>query len=268
MEKMRSKDGKVVSYREKVYVDGKAITKTFKRKSDALSWKRSFLLELQRRQALGIDHIESIDFKSFFKYWIQMKKNQNMARRTVESYGSVIRKYLVPCVGKTKLERINMGHAEKVVRLGVKNGISPKRINFNLAVFKQILGDAVRLNHLIRNPLVGFKKVKERPRSLVYWMPEQVNKFLSSSRNDPNYPIYLMALNTGLRRGEILWSSPRKVDTFLRAFFDYVKYLHSCQQKKFIPSRDVDGPAFASCFGPFGVNRAISTAYAAVFILN
>ena len=40
MEKIRNKKGQVVSYREKVYVDGKAITKTFKRKSDATNWKK------------------------------------------------------------------------------------------------------------------------------------------------------------------------------------------------------------------------------------
>ena len=67
----------------------------------------------QRRQALGIDHIESIDFESFADAWIEMKQNQNIARRTLESYQSMIRTYLRPCVGRIKLERNSCGSCRK-----------------------------------------------------------------------------------------------------------------------------------------------------------
>ena len=204
MEKIKNKDGKVISYREKVYRHGKAVTKTFKRKTDATNWKKSVEAENQRREALGIAHIQSIDFETFAKDWLEMKKNQEVAPRTLDNYGSVIRGYLLPCLGKTKLENINQALAQKVVKLSRKKGLRCVRANYNLRVLKQILGDGVKLDYLIRNPLEGLTKIKEPPRSLSYWMPEQIQQFLKANESDPFYPIFALALNTGMRRGELL----------------------------------------------------------------
>ena len=204
MEKIKNKAGKVVSYREKIYVNGKTITKTFKRKSDAANWKKTQTAEMQRREALGIGHIQSIEFESFARLWLEMKRDQGLARRTIDSYGAAIRRYLIPSLGKIKLEKINQGHAQQVIQLSRSNGLGHCRINLNLKVLKQMLGDAVKLNHMVRNPLSGMRKIKEPPRSLSYWLPHQIERFLAANQSDPLYPIFAFALNTGLRRGEIL----------------------------------------------------------------
>ena len=204
MEKTRNKNGKVISYREKVYVNGRPVTKTFKRKNDALAWKKNYSLELQRKKALGIEDIKSIDFESFSKLWLEIKQNQDLAQGSMESYSAVIKLYLLPSFNRIKLEKINQGNAQKVIGLSKENRLSTTRINFNLRVLKQMLNDAVSLNYLIRNPLVGMKKFKEQPRSLNYWLPQQIDKFLSSNVDDPFYPLFVVALNTGLRRGELL----------------------------------------------------------------
>ncbi len=203
MEKIRNKAGKITSYREKVYVNGNAVSKSFKRKSDALKWKRSFAFEQQKKEALGIDHIQSIDFKSFFELWFEMKKNQGMAIKTLEHYQIICRKYLLPNLEKTQLEKINHALAQKVLNQCRKNKLGVRRTNDILVMFKQILNSAVELDYLIRNPLKKMKKIKAQPRSLTYWMPHEIEKFLSSNVDHPFYPLFVVALNTGMRRGEL-----------------------------------------------------------------
>ena len=203
MEKIKNKDGKIVSYREKVYVNGKAVTKTFKRKSDAADWKKSFQVERQRREALGISQIKSIDFESFAKLWIETKENEGVARSTMESYTSTLNLYLRPVFGKNKLETISQRSVQDVIRYCKGNKLGAVSINITLDVLKQILNYAVRLDYLVGNPLRGVKRLKEPPRSLNYWLPEQVKTFLAANEDEHHYPLYVLALNTGMRRGEI-----------------------------------------------------------------
>ena len=203
MEKMRNKKGQIISYREKVYIDGKAVTKTFKRKSDALAWKQNFGAEVRRKKALGIAHIQSINFDAFVKEWMEMKQGQGMAWSTMKNYRSAINHYLLPIVGKTKLEHISLGMAQKVIQKGREKGISAERTNKNLVVFSQMLGDAVKLNYLVRNPLTGMKKVTVQPKSIAFWMPEQVRDFLAAAKDKPFYFVYALALNTGMRKAEL-----------------------------------------------------------------
>jgi integrase len=204
MEKIKNKDGRVISYREKVYVDGKAVSKCFQRKSDAVRWRNTFKLEFEKRKALGIEHIKSINFNIYTSKWLESKVNQNMAKRTIDNYKSSIKRYLDPCLKDIKLEKITYQHAQEVIQMGKENALGPSRINFNLRVLKQILNDAVKENYLVRNPLFGFKQVKQYEKSLSYWLPHQINTFLASCSNDELYPFFAFPLNTGLRRGELL----------------------------------------------------------------
>ncbi len=204
MEKIKNKTGQVISYREKVFVDGKAITKTFKRKSDASAWKQDFSAEIRRKKALGLAHIESIDFESFAKLWTEMREGQGWAKSTLNGHRAAIRMYLSPVLGRVKLENIHLGLTQKIIQRCRDNGIQIARMNNVLILLKQMLKDAVRFHYLIRNPLEEMKKIKRPPRSLNYWMPEQVHKFLKINRDSPYCPLYALALNTGMRIGELL----------------------------------------------------------------
>ena len=212
MEKMRNKNGQIISYREKVYVDGKAITRSFQRRVDALTWKMNFKVEAQKKKALGIEHIQSIEFNVFFQEWSEMKKNENMSTATMVSFSSVFETYLSPIIKKAKLEKINQSHWQQIVNLARKNGIKEVRINFILRILKQLIRDAIKLNHLVHSPILTIKKLAEPPRALNYWLPDQVRCFLNANKNNPHFLLFSFALNTGLRRGEILGLCWDKVD--------------------------------------------------------
>ena len=203
MEKMRNKDGKIISYREKVYIEGRAIAKTFKRKSDATAWKKSQTIEIQQKNALGIGHIRSIKFEDFCELWMEIKRNQGLAKTTTVDHQRIINKYLLPVAKGMKLERITQTHAHRVIQ-SVPNPIGPERKNKIITVFSQILNEAVKLDYLARNPLAKMSKIKNPPRSLKYWLPKEITQFLNANRSNPYYPVFLIALNTGMRRGELL----------------------------------------------------------------
>lgn len=59
---------------------------------------------------------------------------------------------------------------------------------------------------------MAIKKLKALPQSERYWLPHEVLAFLNGTQNDQHYALYVTALNTGMRRGELLGLQWDKVD--------------------------------------------------------
>lgn len=70
-------------------------------------------------------------------------------------------------------------------------------------MFKKILNDAAKSNHLIKNPIKGYSELREPPRMIKFWTKDEVSRFLDYTRLDPFHDLYVTTLNTGMRLGEI-----------------------------------------------------------------
>ena len=161
---------------------------------------------------MGRDHVEGDDknlarerlpFTKFFEIWIDMKREQGLSEKTLYNYKNSATNYLLPCLQETALGDAHSDHARNITKACKDKGLSIGITNFHLRVLKQIFSDAVRFKYLHENPFALVKPIKERPKSLSYWLPEEAQKFLSANANNPLYALFTVALYTGLRRGEL-----------------------------------------------------------------
>lgn len=208
MELVQTKTG--IRFREKVYIGGKSITKTFLRKTDALHWKRNKLAERDKNEASGLPTIQDISFEDFSKHWIQNKAD--LAPRSLDAYRSALKIHLIPLVGTLPLRAIRISHGHQLIRKLRERNMSPARINSLIIVFKQILSDAIRWEYLYHHPLMNLKTVKMSPQAEKYWMPLDIAKFLNANKDNDHYALFVTALNTGMRRSELLGLMWDKVD--------------------------------------------------------
>jgi len=146
--------------------------------------------------------------EEFLERWLEHTK-PNVAPRTHERYAEIVRRNLVPLVGRAILSRLKPAQiAEAYSRAlskgtGGKGPLSPQTVMHMHRVLKQALKQSVRGEMLHRNPADAIDAPKvERRQMQVYDVSQTVKLFEAVRGHRVFIPVVLAAM-CGLRRGEI-----------------------------------------------------------------
>jgi integrase len=96
-----------------------------------------------------------------------------------------------------------------------KNGHNAKGTNTIVGVLKSIMIESRKTGHILVNPLEFLSKIKPDPQLEVYWTMAEINQFLLANNFNYLYPLYLLAVNTGMRKGELAGLCWDRVDFHL-----------------------------------------------------
>jgi integrase len=192
--------------------DGKRISKVFNRKTDADKFRTEMQIEKYRAQASGLSFNNHISFREFATEWFETEVKNRKSDQTQRHYSGDLKKHIFPIVADVKLRDINIRHARQIENKMLGDNKHPRTINKVLTVFKTILNDAVKSDHLLKNPIRGYAELREPPRMIKFWTKDEASRFLEYTRLDPLFSLYVTALNTGMRLGEALGLCWDKVD--------------------------------------------------------
>jgi len=138
---------------------------------------------------------------------------RNIRPTTRHGYEVVIRMHLVPAIGDFRLSALSPLHVERALsELGPR--MSPKTLRNVHAVLRRALGQAVRSGLVTRNvasrEFVDAPRVSvEEPRAL---STDEVHRLLDVCRGDRLEALFITAVGTGLRQGELLGLAWQDVD--------------------------------------------------------
>lgn len=204
MEIRKNKDG-TLSFKEKVYLpDGSTKTRCFKRKTDAISWKNFTQLEVQRNEALGVLPLkENLTFFEIHQLWVDRKIRPHRSLKTLGDYISVSKNHLLPLFGAVPIRSISRSHGDDLV-IHIKNkGLAPKSGNKAIALLRQIMIYAESENYIAKSPFKNLPMLKENPGRIDFLTTNEILQVCRNNASEPIYPILIIALNTGMRIGEI-----------------------------------------------------------------
>lgn len=134
---------------------------------------------------------------------------------TVANYEVWHRAYVQPHIGATPLRNVTSGMLLRLFTLlGERGGrggkpLSKSTVHHVHVLLSSVFGYAVETGHLRANPSKAMakrakpKQAKIDPDKLRHWTPAEAERFLASAVDDRQYALYVVALNLGLRRGEL-----------------------------------------------------------------
>jgi integrase len=201
----RSRKGGMQVYREFVLLNGRKINGPFfPRKTDAREWKRKQLALKNEILLHGEDYIlkRESKFSDFSQQWLETDTKVHRALRTYQNYKSVLEKHFLPQLGDLLLKDIRKSRVDSIVSNLKKRGYAGKGINNIIGVLKVIMNEAMKQGYLLNNPLLFYPKCMEEIKGDNYFSKSEIMQLLMANFNEELFSLYLVALNTGARRGD------------------------------------------------------------------
>ncbi len=140
--------------------------------------------------------------------WLPARR-VNLRASTLLGYEKVIRRRIVPFIGAVPVAALDAATLEhfyaRLLTEGGRNGasLSAKTVANTAGVISTALADAVRLKLVPHNVATDAKLPRRAQREMNAWSEEEASAFLESVAADRLFPLWRLALATGMRRGEL-----------------------------------------------------------------
>jgi integrase len=183
--------------------------------------------EKELRRLLGmVDAGEHVDptrmtLRTWLAKWLETIQHE-ISPKTHERYGEIVNNFLIPALGHLALTKLTPTHIQEAYNRWAKGGrldskqggLSPPTRRYIHVILKSALTRAVEQQLLARNPANAFKKrlPKVERKEMVTLSADDSERLLESIKDSRIYWPVMLALATGMRRGEILALRWKNVD--------------------------------------------------------
>lgn len=147
--------------------------------------------------------------------WLDSAR-MSVAPKTFERYEEIVRKHLIPTLGSRLLTKLRALHIEAYYaealatgRCNKRGGLSAQTVLHHHRVLRKALQKAVKWQLLTRNPAADVDPPRPERRQMQTLESDDTAQLLAAARRTRLYVAIVLAITTGMRRGEILalrWS--------------------------------------------------------------
>src|SRR5690606_33227590 len=145
---------------------------------------------------------------AFLEEWLEKSAKPNVKPSTYARYELDVRLHITPHIGNVPLSRLTPERVEKMLA-DLSGTISENSRRHVFRVLSRALKVAVRWKRVARNVCDAIEPPKAPEPELVILTAADVERLLKVTEGDRLHALYVMAVHTGMRRGELFalrWS--------------------------------------------------------------
>lgn len=139
-------------------------------------------------------------------------KRGTVKYKTYENYEGLLRTHVSPSIGQITVSKLEPAHLVKLYQDLESGGLSARSVGNVHRVLHNMLGRAVRWNYAARNVAELVDPPRFKQREMVSLTPEQAKQFLKAAGDHRLEALFVVAITTGARLGELLGMAWRDVD--------------------------------------------------------
>jgi integrase len=135
--------------------------------------------------------------------WLETVRGQIRAS-THRRYSDLVRVHLIPGLGRINLAKLTAQQVQLFYTRTLASGLSPTTVHHVHGVLHRALDDAERMGLVHRNVSEQVRAPRRNAAEMQTLTEAQAQLFLETVANDRFAALYVLALTTGMREGELL----------------------------------------------------------------
>jgi integrase len=204
----KTKDGRVIGTWQDAtgrtrYVTSKTMTKA--------EMNAAVRKKLQERDEGIVHDSEGLTVEKYMDRWLESIRG-NVRPGTYKPYEAIVRLHIKPTLGTVKLDKLSAMQLEKLYRQKLDSGLSPRRVRYIHVTVRKALKDAVRLQLLARNVADAAIPPRQFKSEIDPLTQDQMRSLLEATKGDRLEALYVLAITTGMRQGELIGLQWKDVD--------------------------------------------------------
>jgi len=157
-------------------------------------------------------HDENLELGDYLDGWLADSVQDTVRERTFERYEQICRVHVKPALGRIKLRKLTPAHLRGLYRAKLDAGLAPRTVQYIHTTMHKALKQAVLDGLVPRNVAQAVKSPKPTAKEIRVLDDGEIRRFLDAARGERLEALYVLAISTGMRRGELMGLTWRDVD--------------------------------------------------------
>jgi integrase len=147
---------------------------------------------------------ENMSVGEYLDRWLNDSGRGSVRLSTYERHEQIVRLHLKPALGRVKLTKLTPAHVQGLYRDKLDSRLTPATVQKIHTVLHKALAQALKWNMIPHNVADAVKAPRPAPEEMHPLSPDEARKLIEAVRGDKLEALYVLAVHTGMRQGELL----------------------------------------------------------------